>query len=325
MRKLSKHERRRSKDDAWVDILVASHDRHATNQDAEIRRPGGPRSRNVVVRPDPEVASQEVAQVLTGVRGPSPPFEGDSKADIEPMKAPHRSKMNSRGTTPLDDTYEPTIPESEGQTEADEKELEGEIVLQPSQTQQQSRRLGYFDLHPERRPAHHQSQDEDILHELHIRAPVDNVVEPPRRATSQRACIPHPAVPPASPKLTPTPDLRIATTTTTTTTPTPQSPPLPPQPQPTPSPQTPTYQSSKDLQRQQEVRDREARPEGGSAHRDIPRTGAQDAGKGKNACREEGKRVLISNHSMVICVHMTILWCSNKSSVNCSRIICVFT
>ncbi|KAH8995933.1 hypothetical protein EDB92DRAFT_1942827 [Lactarius akahatsu] len=245
MRKLSKHERRRSKDDAWVDILVASHDRRATNQDAEIRRPGGPRSRNVVVRPDPEVASQEVAQVLAGVRGPSPPFEGDSEADIEPMQVPHRSKMNNRGTTPLDDSYEPTIPESEGQTEADEEELEEEIVLQPS------RRLGYFDLHPERRPAHHQNQDEDILHELHIRAPVDNVVEPPRRSdVTESVYSSSGSTPPASPKLTPTPDLRVATTTATT----PQSPPQPPQP--TPSPQTPTYQSPKDLQRQQEVRDR---------------------------------------------------------------------
>jgi hypothetical protein len=32
MRKQSKHERRRSKDDAWVDILVASHSRRATNR-----------------------------------------------------------------------------------------------------------------------------------------------------------------------------------------------------------------------------------------------------------------------------------------------------
>ncbi|KAF8258940.1 hypothetical protein EI94DRAFT_1066976 [Lactarius quietus] len=63
MRKQSKHERRRSKDDAWVDILVASHSRRAANQDAEIRVA---RSRNVS-RPDPEVASQEVAQVLAGV------------------------------------------------------------------------------------------------------------------------------------------------------------------------------------------------------------------------------------------------------------------
>jgi hypothetical protein len=34
-RKMLKEERRRSKDDAWVDILVASHSRRAGNQDAK--------------------------------------------------------------------------------------------------------------------------------------------------------------------------------------------------------------------------------------------------------------------------------------------------
>jgi len=58
-RKMTKEERRRSKDDAWVDILVASHSRRAGNQDGEYRRPGGPRPRNAS-RQD-SVVSQEVA------------------------------------------------------------------------------------------------------------------------------------------------------------------------------------------------------------------------------------------------------------------------
>ncbi|KAH9172544.1 hypothetical protein EDB89DRAFT_1851067 [Lactarius sanguifluus] len=199
MRKQSKHERRRSKDDAWVDILVASHDRRATNQDCRDPPYQAVHDHATLssVRTQKSRARKS-RRLLAGVRGPSPPFEGDSEADIEPMNVPHRSKMNNRGTTPLDDSYEPTIPESEVQTEVDEEELEEEIVLQPSQTQQQSqRRLGYFDLHPERRPAHHQNQDEDILHELHIRAPVDNSsrASAPERL-SQRACIPHLAVRP---------------------------------------------------------------------------------------------------------------------------------
>ena len=41
MRKRSKHERRRSKDDAWVNILVASRSRRVSNQDADICRFGG--------------------------------------------------------------------------------------------------------------------------------------------------------------------------------------------------------------------------------------------------------------------------------------------
>ena len=67
MRKQSKHERRRSKDDAWVDFLVASYSRRVFNQDADIRRPGGARPRNVS-RPDPEIASLEVAQVRAVTR-----------------------------------------------------------------------------------------------------------------------------------------------------------------------------------------------------------------------------------------------------------------
>ena len=147
MRKQSKHERRRSKDDAWVDILVASHSRRVSNQDADIRRAGGSRPRNVS-RPDPEIASLEVAQALAGVRGHSPPFHGDSEADIEPMNVPHRSKMDSHFASPmLDDIYEPTIPDSEGQIE----EPVDDIVLQPQQ-QHLQRRMGYLTCTPSADP-----------------------------------------------------------------------------------------------------------------------------------------------------------------------------
>jgi len=138
--KRSKEERRRSKDDAWVDILVASHSRRAGNQDAELRRPGCPRPRNAS-RQDPEVASQEVAQVLAGIRGPSTPFDGES-VDIEPMNVSHHSRMDSTGTA-LDEIYAPTIPGS-----VDLAEPEG---VQDPEPQRPQRRIGYFDLRPERR------------------------------------------------------------------------------------------------------------------------------------------------------------------------------
>jgi hypothetical protein len=262
MRKQSKHERRRSKDDAWVDILVASHSRRATNQDADIRRNTGvgPRSRNVS-RPDPEMASQEVAQVLAGIRLSSPPFDGDSEADIEPMQVPHRSKMSNRGTTVLDDSYEPTIPESVEM----ELEPEEEIVLQPEHpavTAANKRRMGYFDLHPERRPAHPSMDDDDEgLHELNIRAPVENLVEPPRRSDVTESVYSSPGgTPPASPKratAAPVPTLEVVTNTTMPLRPRSPQPPLPSSP--TPSPQTPTPTtalSPREIQRQQEVRDR---------------------------------------------------------------------
>ena len=276
-KKQSKHERRRSKDDAWVDILVASHSRRATNQDADIIRrpqqqPPSSRSRDR----DPEMASQEVAQVLAGVvlRAHSPPpppphlqFDGNSssEADIEPMQVPHRSKMNYRGTTPLDDSYEPTIPESEVHEEEEEEhpEDDDEVVLSPSSMAR--RRLGYFDLHPERRPAplHLDDDDDEGLHELNIRAPIENDVEPPRRSDVTTESVYSSGAghsPPSSPK----PKLEISTPTMTTAL-RPRSP-LPP-PTTTPSPQTPTPQtptqqattttlSPRDLQRQQEVRDR---------------------------------------------------------------------
>ena len=59
----NKHQRRKSKDDAWVDILVATNSRRLAGQDAEMRTGlrGG--------RSDPELASQEVSEVLAAVRG----------------------------------------------------------------------------------------------------------------------------------------------------------------------------------------------------------------------------------------------------------------
>jgi len=95
----------------------------------------------IVKLQDPEVASQEVAQVLAGIRGPSPPFDGES-VDIEPMNVLHRSRMDSAGTA-LDEIYAPTIPGSVDLAEPEEVQ-----VLEP---QHPHRRMGYFDLHPERR------------------------------------------------------------------------------------------------------------------------------------------------------------------------------
>ena len=236
-RKMTKEERRRSKDDAWVDILVASHSRRAGNQDAELRRPGGPRARNAS-RQDPEVASQEVAQVLAGIRGPSPPFDGDS-VDIEPMNVPHRSRMDSTGTV-LEDIYVPTIPGS--------VDLAAPEEVQDPEPQRPQRRMGYFDLHPERR-RNQVGGDEDMLDQFAQAA--GDIEALPRRSDATESVYSTGPTPPASPKqaltrlnteqLRPEPAVGL-------------SPPSP-VPAPTPSPQTPTY-TQRDLQRQQEVRDR---------------------------------------------------------------------
>ncbi|KAI0249408.1 hypothetical protein BJV78DRAFT_1228260 [Lactifluus subvellereus] len=262
-RRITKHERRASKDDAWVDILVANHARRAVNQDVDMRRPGGPRGRNVA-RPDPEVASQEVAQVLAAIRGPSPlgpfdMFDGGSEADIEPMNVPHRSMINSHGGSLIEEIYAHTIPESEGTAEPEpqpqpEPEVEVEVdpepepIPEPQVSHEQPpprppRRIGYFDMHPERRLARIDI-DED---------PRDSVVgslaegedERPRRSDvteSVYSC--GTTTPPASPK----PVLAALATTE-------MRPPEPALTTTIPSPQTPTP-TPRDLARQQEVRDR---------------------------------------------------------------------
>jgi hypothetical protein len=92
----------------------------------------------------PEVASQEVAQVLARVRGPSPPFDGGC-VDIEPLNVPHRSRIDGSGS-PLNELYSPTIPSTIDVTESDE--------VQELERRRSQRGLGYFDVHPERRRVH---------------------------------------------------------------------------------------------------------------------------------------------------------------------------
>ncbi|KAH7910413.1 hypothetical protein BJ138DRAFT_1152931 [Hygrophoropsis aurantiaca] len=114
-----KQERRMSRDDAWVDILVATHNRRMGAQEAE-RRPKG--------RSDPEIASQEVAQVLAGVRARSPlsdeEEERTAERDTEPVVAQTPDPDHSQQDPDIDS-----------------------VMSYPT-----TKRLGYFDLHPERRP-----------------------------------------------------------------------------------------------------------------------------------------------------------------------------
>ena len=87
--------------------------------------------------------------------------------------------------------------------------------------------MGYFDLHPERRPLHLNQDDEEDLRELNIRAPVVNEVEPPRRSDvtteSVYLSLGNNNPPPASPKTAAAPDPRFLRLLDTTTLP-PKSP-----------------------------------------------------------------------------------------------------
>ncbi|KAI0776988.1 hypothetical protein BD413DRAFT_234537 [Trametes elegans] len=125
-----KHNRRRSRDDAWVDILVANSSRRMAGQDAELRNvlKGG--------RSDPELASQEVSEVLAAVRGQ---FSDDEDDGMEPVAGPG----GEGDTSTLQDSVLEHPPESSDAHGDDEDELA---------TTTPRKRMGYFDLHPERRP-----------------------------------------------------------------------------------------------------------------------------------------------------------------------------
>lgn len=136
----SKHSRRESMDDAWVDILVASSSRRMTGQDADPKNGQGLKGG----RSDPELASQEVSQVLASVTHVQSEDEDDDMEPVNRLDAEvlHRDDSTAGysmiGLESIESTPAPSI-----QVEGEDEEP---IVATPP-----SKRLGYFDLHPERR------------------------------------------------------------------------------------------------------------------------------------------------------------------------------
>lgn len=122
-----KRDRRLSRDDAWVDILVASQNRRMGSQEVERRGLRGIKGG----QSDPELASQEVAQVLAGVRARSPLSE-EEEVQIQQTPAPASSNI-------------PPSPPSE-QRQLVDPDIDT-VMSCPKE-----KRVGYFDLHPERRP-----------------------------------------------------------------------------------------------------------------------------------------------------------------------------
>lgn len=148
-----KHKKRESRDDAWVDILVATHSRRLGGQEAEMRKPGD-RIRGLKGgRSDPELASMEVAQALAGIRARSPPSDDEflsdryqepvsvyRTSDIEPHEEVVAEPDTSRDLTEVDPEQDPDV---------------SSIMSHPR------KRMGYFDLHPERRPLRKSEEEED--------------------------------------------------------------------------------------------------------------------------------------------------------------------
>ena len=131
-RPMTKREKRQSRDDAWVDILVSGNGRRLGTQDATLK----------ARRSDPDLAKQEVAQALAAVNPPS-----DDEQDeivMEPVDAPTRFSIENPPSSIDHGPFGVNTTEEEPEEEEEEEEFI------PSSL---PRRVGYFDLHPERKRA----------------------------------------------------------------------------------------------------------------------------------------------------------------------------
>ena len=187
----TKQTRRQAKDDAWVDILVGTQARRMGGQDAQMKV--GESRRRVLSsrRSDPDMASLEVAQVLAAVRDNRPPSVNlNDRVDRDYGVDNLHDHLNDQDVDEIE-----TVPRtSDARTEDDDEEEEeeeeeeeggevthyaavprshhnheeadddfGEQSSSQHTTVKQQRRLGYFDLHPERRrPTTGDQTDMDI-------------------------------------------------------------------------------------------------------------------------------------------------------------------
>jgi len=125
-RPMTKQEKRQSKDDAWVDILVSGSSRRYGTQDAVMR----------AGRSDPDLVKQEVAQVLAAVKGHPSLDEEQDEVVMEPVDEPTRFSVENPPSSIDHGPFRASTTEEEEEEPA------------PAPT---PRRPGYFDLHPERR------------------------------------------------------------------------------------------------------------------------------------------------------------------------------
>jgi hypothetical protein len=170
----AKQRRRESASDAWVDILVGSvQARRMGGQDAEMK--GGARRRGGVFvgEPDPDLMSKEVAQAMAAVtlaREDSPAPREDPEEARRRQRAEERERLRDSDVVEIEtvprtseasnrsmDNSEYTVTDAEEPDEDDDEAVTPNAaqlhpVLSQRQEARQQRRLGYFDLHPERRP-----------------------------------------------------------------------------------------------------------------------------------------------------------------------------
>lgn len=142
-----KSRRGKSRDDAWVDILVGNNSRRLGAQDAELRNGNSSRAG----RSDPDLASQELSEVLASVRGQIVSDDEDDSV-MEPVHGTlENGDYGDNSTVHTVETDGASIPEGSMVSSIDDNEPqqdEDDTVSMPVK----SKRLGYFDLHPDRRP-----------------------------------------------------------------------------------------------------------------------------------------------------------------------------
>ncbi|KAK7047632.1 hypothetical protein VNI00_006400 [Paramarasmius palmivorus] len=223
-KKKERREKRMSRDpdDAWVDILVGTQERRLAGQDAEMR----PRDRAAIR--DPEAASLEVQQALAAVQNrqfsPSDdeddhlqkkrvlnehrPYGDEDDEDLDEIETvPRRERPGDAARdsyTDGDSAYQGMAPSSEGHSYIDGDEDDIEPTLPPK------KRLGYFDLHPDRRPVsmldddpreraerkYHDSDEEDETDNFATPSAPTPAVASPAITTPQGHVRPLPVIPP---------------------------------------------------------------------------------------------------------------------------------
>ncbi|KAJ7430346.1 hypothetical protein B0H11DRAFT_1764435, partial [Mycena galericulata] len=179
----ARQRRRESASDAWVDILVGSvQARRMGGQDAEMGRGSGRRRGGFVNAPDPDLASMELAKALaaeTMGREMSPDSDEIDRrreqralerererlrdSDVSEIeRVPRASEQSERSAEeeeyPASDGYGPP---TDGEDDDITPSTATHPVLSERQEARQQRRLGYFDLHPERRPPSISTNDDD--------------------------------------------------------------------------------------------------------------------------------------------------------------------
>jgi hypothetical protein len=215
----AKQRRRRSKDDAWVDILVGNQQRLLVSEPDSVK---GRSLRGA--HSDPDLASMEVAQVLAAAvknRPPSPP------SVVGPVDRVDRDYGIDQHVLDLDVEEIETVPrtsdattrsseysgqgehgdaedndEHEHEPEHDDIEEEGggelkEVVVQ-ARLRARRGRPGYFDLHPERL---HQVHSMDVEEELKAKLAQDTTDEEPEYGEATPPPPPSPPLAVAAPEV----------------------------------------------------------------------------------------------------------------------------